>query len=128
MSGPPPCRLVIGAIGVVVNGTRGFASAIVEAYGASTAGLAMAGFCIVSSLEETGLALEALAAAWPRNSNDAAMRAALARGGAWLAAAVENEQWQTPVPIGFYFAKLWYFERLYPLIFATGALTRMVRL
>ena len=25
-------------------------------------------------------------------------------------------------PIGFYFAKLWYFERLYPLIFTVGAL------
>ena len=26
-----------------------------------------------------------------------------------------------PATIGFYFAKLWYFERLYPLIFRTGA-------
>ena len=27
-------------------------------------------------------------------------------------------------PIGFYFAKLWYFEKLYPLIFTAGALAR----
>jgi len=25
-------------------------------------------------------------------------------------------------PIGFYFASLWYFEELYPLVFATAAL------
>jgi squalene-hopene/tetraprenyl-beta-curcumene cyclase len=29
-----------------------------------------------------------------------------------------------PTPIGFYFAKLWYFERLYPLAFAVAALGR----
>jgi hypothetical protein len=27
-----------------------------------------------------------------------------------------------PTPIGLYFARLWYFERLYPLIFAVGGL------
>jgi hypothetical protein len=32
-----------------------------------------------------------------------------------------------PAPIGFYFAKLWYFERLYPLIFAVSCLRRAVR-
>jgi hypothetical protein len=31
-----------------------------------------------------------------------------------------------PAPIGFYFAKLWYFERLYPLIFAVSCLRRAV--
>ena len=30
-------------------------------------------------------------------------------------------------PIGFYFAKLWYYERLYPLVFAVAALGRAVR-
>ncbi|PYL01241.1 MAG: hypothetical protein DME19_02330 [Verrucomicrobia bacterium] len=29
-------------------------------------------------------------------------------------------------PIGFYFVKLWYYERLYPQIFLVGALTRVV--
>jgi squalene-hopene/tetraprenyl-beta-curcumene cyclase len=29
-----------------------------------------------------------------------------------------------PAPIGFYFARLWYFEKLYPLIFTAGALLR----
>ena len=32
-----------------------------------------------------------------------------------------------PTPIGFYFAKLWYFEKLYPIIFTVSALGRMRR-
>jgi squalene-hopene/tetraprenyl-beta-curcumene cyclase len=31
-----------------------------------------------------------------------------------------------PSPIGFYFAKLWYYERLYPRIFTVAALKRQV--
>ena len=85
-----------------------------------------------SSVEESSLALEALAAAWARPRADAmkheTLRTSLARGAVWLAAAVEDERWHEPAPIGFYFAKLWYFERLYPLIFATGALVRLTRL
>lgn len=83
-----------------------------------------------SSVEETGLAVEALATAY-RLSGDGAspprpqLAAALERGGTWLARAVGREEWRTPSPIGFYFAKLWYFERLYPLVFATAALTRL---
>jgi len=30
----------------------------------------------------------------------------------------------SPPPIGFYFARLWYFERLYSMIFMTSALDR----
>lgn len=78
----------------------------------------------VSSLEETALAVEALAVAGETD----ARAAALARGAAWLVTAVERGGWRTPAPIGFYFAKLWYYERLYPLIFATGALTRLTNL
>ena len=29
-----------------------------------------------------------------------------------------------PTPIGFYFANLWYFEKLYPIIFTVAALER----
>jgi squalene-hopene/tetraprenyl-beta-curcumene cyclase len=36
------------------------------------------------------------------------------------------EEW-TPSPISFYFAKLWYYERLYPQIFTVGALSRAER-
>ena len=82
-----------------------------------------------SSAEETGLAVEALATAWTCEAFDAdrheAARIAITRGAEWLAAAVENGRWREPSPIGFYFAKLWYFERLYPMIFVTGALVKL---
>ena len=70
-----------------------------------------------SSIEETGLALDALLRA---GSVDAQ------RIDAGLAALrlMTDDGTRFPVaPIGFYFANLWYYERLYPLIFATGALT-----
>ena len=82
-----------------------------------------------SSLEETSLALEALAVAWPYRPADlTAIHSAISRGSGWLAAAIESGRWRTPAPIGFYFAKLWYHERLYPLIFSVGALTHLANL
>ena len=50
--------------------------------------------------------------------------AALNKGLTWLVQQVEAGGLDHPTPIGFYFAKLWYFERLYPIIFTTGALGR----
>ena len=47
---------------------------------------------------------------------------AAGRGLTWLIDRVEDGTWREPAPIGFYFARLWYFERLYPLIFTVGAL------
>ena len=44
------------------------------------------------------------------------------RGVAWLVERVESGAWREPAPIGFYFAKLWYHERLYPMIWTVGAL------
>ncbi|MCE9566854.1 MAG: squalene--hopene cyclase [Planctomycetes bacterium] len=49
---------------------------------------------------------------------------AVERGVAWLVEAVESGRFRDPTPIGFYFAKLWYFEKLYPLIFTVAALGR----
>jgi squalene-hopene/tetraprenyl-beta-curcumene cyclase len=63
---------------------------------------------LASSIEETGLALSALA-----NTDETA----LARGEAWLQKAIGDGAY-APSPIGFYFARLWYFERLYPIIFS----------
>jgi squalene-hopene/tetraprenyl-beta-curcumene cyclase len=68
------------------------------------------------SIEETALALEALA-------KTGALRASSAE---WLIAQVESGKWKSPSPIGFYFAKLWYYEDLYPQIFTTGALREIV--
>ncbi|VTT96768.1 Probable squalene-hopene cyclase OS=Planctomyces maris DSM 8797 GN=PM8797T_19949 PE=4 SV=1: Prenyltrans_1: Prenyltrans_2 [Gemmataceae bacterium] len=49
---------------------------------------------------------------------------AVERGLLWLVEAVESGRFRDPSPIGFYFAKLWYFEKLYPLIFTVAALGR----
>ncbi|MBR9801645.1 squalene--hopene cyclase [bacterium] len=68
-----------------------------------------------SSVEETSLALEALVHA--RGS-----REAVERGAHWLMKKLAAGEIDETTPIGFYFAKLWYFEQLYPLIFATAAL------
>ncbi len=70
------------------------------------------------SIEETALAVRALCAA---EVETPAGQAAL-RGVQWLMDRVEAGQHRHAAPIGFYFAKLWYYERLYPLIYATGAL------
>ncbi|MCA9059364.1 MAG: squalene--hopene cyclase, partial [Planctomycetaceae bacterium] len=71
-----------------------------------------------SSVEETGLAVEALAAFTEAEES-------LKRGVDWLCQQVDAGTVTSPSPIGFYFAKLWYFEELYPLIFATAAIERV---
>ncbi|HUG93431.1 MAG TPA: prenyltransferase/squalene oxidase repeat-containing protein [Planctomycetaceae bacterium] len=73
-----------------------------------------------SSVEETALATEILLSSDPHGEP-------ARRGVAWLLHRVEGGSFREPAPIGFYFARLWYFERLYPLIFTTAALRRAVR-
>ena len=70
-----------------------------------------------SSTEETALAVEALL---PMKEFAESTR----RGLQWLIDRVELKTFQDPAPIGLYFAKLWYFERLYPIIFTVSALAR----
>lgn len=77
---------------------------------------------IVSSVEETAVVVEALAAAAERPD----VATAVERGALWLIEAVESGRFRQPSPIGFYFAKLWYYEKLYPLIFTVGALRSVV--
>ena len=43
-------------------------------------------------------------------------------------ARIEAGTWRQPSPIGFYFARLWYFEKLYPLIFTAAALGKVEEL
>ena len=83
-----------------------------------------------ASIEETALAIEALAAvaahrSFPGRSGLEQLTPALVRGVNWILDRVESGTWMEPAPIGFYFAKLWYFERLYPLIFTVGALRKV---
>jgi len=67
-----------------------------------------------SSMEETALAVEVLIGIAPAE--------VVERGLAWLVERVEQGGLYEPTPIGFYFAKLWYFEKLYPIIFTVAAL------
>jgi hypothetical protein len=50
--------------------------------------------------------------------------AAVGEGIDWLMEKIGSSEGLRPSPIGFYFAKLWYYERLYPMIFTVGALAR----
>ncbi len=94
---------------------------------------------VVSSLEETAVAVEALVAvrrAELRHGGAADGAAvengpsprvdgcteAIIRGVDYLAQAIESAEHHEPWPIGFYFAKLWYHERLYPVVLPMAAL------
>lgn len=102
------------------------------------------------SIEETALAVEALAHVLARNAQVRAdispdddawtlfalmdevvldehgeaekVRTAVARGVAWLIEHTVGGTRFPPSPVGFYFAKLWYWETLYPLVWTIGAL------
>lgn len=75
-----------------------------------------------SSIEETAAAVEALLAA-PDNP---AWQPALEKGLQRLVSAVHENRWRETSPVGLYFAKLWYYEKLYPLIFTVSALGHAV--
>jgi len=76
---------------------------------------------VASSIEETALAVEALASASVESDD------AVAQGCRWLVERTQGGTRFDPTPIGLYFAKLWYSERLYPLIFTVSALERVRR-
>jgi squalene-hopene/tetraprenyl-beta-curcumene cyclase len=80
---------------------------------------------VTSTVEETALAVEALACAGAEQTGRVA--AAIDRGCAWLIDRTEEGTHFPSSPIGLYFAKLWYSEQLYPLIFTVGALGRVSR-
>ena len=78
------------------------------------------------SIEETALALEALAGVTEEDEEvQAKLKKACDRGTIWLIEQVESGTWTETSPIGFYFSKLWYFEKLYPVINTVAALTRL---
>jgi len=81
-----------------------------------------------ASLEETALAVEVLAAVMTLHRpmiQPETLKPSLHKGTAWLANQIALGTWREATPIGFYFAKLWYYEKLYPLVFAAGALERV---
>lgn len=94
---------------------------------------------IRSSLEETALAVETLADFVERQGQltqaDPFVTqlvplslAAIRRGTEWMAESTNQGRSFPTSPIGFYFAKLWYFEKLYPLVYTLAALNRTARI
>jgi squalene-hopene/tetraprenyl-beta-curcumene cyclase len=93
----------------------------------------------LGSIEETALAVEALAELCcrafgrpgvfpcePKLLEDC--RKAVDFGVAWIARSTRHGTEFAPSPIGFYFAKLWYFEKHYPICYSVGALERVAEL
>ena len=76
---------------------------------------------VASSIEETALAVGALAGSC-RGGGDRDVEAAVRRGVNWLIGRTDEGRLLPASPIGLYFARLWYFETLYPHIFTLAAL------
>jgi len=75
---------------------------------------------ISSTMEETSVALEGILSGG--GTNDCAD--SIMRGVNWLCDGIRQEHHLVSQPIGFYFARLWYHEKMYPLVFSLGALKR----
>lgn len=89
--------------------------------GAQNADGGWGGNCEVpSSVEETGIALSALGRSVD-DSDRARVSASIAAGVRWLMDATDRAE-ITPAPLGLYFARLWYFEELYPVTFTLSGL------
>jgi squalene-hopene/tetraprenyl-beta-curcumene cyclase len=76
------------------------------------------------SIEETAVAVSALAMfrRLPRAAPLRGIDDAVTHGARWLAAATTGGRRAPTAPIGLYFAKLWYSEKLYPWTFTVSAL------
>jgi prenyltransferase beta subunit len=75
---------------------------------------------IKSSIEETSLALRALA----NDKNE--YTESIEKGLQWLLSELENEKIEA-APIGLYFASLWYYEEMYPYVYANAALSEILK-
>jgi len=74
-----------------------------------------------ATMEETAVALDALA-----GSDDLDEDSPVRRGADWLAERIASGGMDAPNPIGLYFARLWYHERMYPITLSVGALRRVL--
>ncbi|MGK0188622.1 MAG: squalene-hopene/tetraprenyl-beta-curcumene cyclase [Verrucomicrobiales bacterium] len=75
---------------------------------------------VTPSIEETALAISAIASCNAPEDLEALERAAY-----YLSHATDNGTAFPVAPIGFYFAKLWYHEKLYPMVWTVEALERL---
>jgi len=76
-----------------------------------------------NSIEETAVVVEALSEFADRPE----VTTVYHRGLSWLLDAVESDRFLQASPIGLYFAKLWYYEDLYPIIFTASALRQALK-
>ena len=74
---------------------------------------------VASSIEETALAVDALLCVGDT-------QASIESGAAWLVEHTDGGRRFPAAAIGLYFAKLWYYEELYPRIFTISALNRLL--
>jgi len=92
-----------------------------------------AGKSIISSVEETSLAVDAIACFMNQLTTHSEFKyeslidtepiqLAILKGTAWL---IKNTDNTAPSPIGLYFSRLSYFEELYPVIFALSAMKKV---
>jgi squalene-hopene/tetraprenyl-beta-curcumene cyclase len=94
------------------------------------------GKAVESSIEETALAVDALAElllqrkypCYEKIASGESAEEAVTRGVNWLVSHTDRGKLMSPSPIGLYFARLWYFERLYPVIFCISALNKVRKL
>jgi len=73
-----------------------------------------------STIEETAIVLEGIMACGGKMVDSRIIM----KGLRWLSLAIKAGNHHTSQPIGFYFAKLWYHERQYPLAFSLSALRK----
>jgi len=87
---------------------------------------------VPACIEETALAVDALAGLFAAPGSEASqtpatpaerLLPAVTAGVNWLITQTRNGKDFPAAPIGLYFAKLWYFESLYPVVFTISALT-----
>ena len=77
-----------------------------------------------SSLQESALALEALTRLLNTDefAGNGDLQSSVTTGTDWILSAIRAGKTSEKWPIGFYFAKLWYYEKLYPLVFCASAM------
>jgi squalene-hopene/tetraprenyl-beta-curcumene cyclase len=76
---------------------------------------------VQGTIEETAVTVQALVAL-QRLGYEIGAREALAKAEVWLLQATKEGSEFPASPIGLYFARLWYHEQLYPVVWALGAL------
>ncbi len=83
-----------------------------------------------SSIEETAAVLDALVSfALSSKTDNAELETAIDKGTERLIDMLSSQQSGNlePAPIGLYFAKLWYYEKMYPTIFTLSAAAKIIK-